>query len=279
MNKNSFVISLLYGTVPGRSILKLILKFHIDCLIVRFLWSPLSRPLIGWYIRRNQIPIDNQQINNFPSFRCFFARERKRNVVDLFPDHLISPCDSWMSAVALRKDQSFVIKGCRYRLEDLIGDSKIAERFRGGICLIFRLTASDYHHYCYIDDGYQGAIHFMPGVLHSVQPVACETYPVYTLNRRCWCLMTTEHFGPVIQTEIGALVVGNICNERENSRFCRGEEKGHFELAGSTIVQFFEPNRIRLLPEYEQVAKTGREVRVEQGKWIGNRVVHAFPVP
>ena len=222
------MISFLYGTVLGRSILKMVLKLHIDRMIVRFLWSPWSRTLVGWYIRRNQIPIDRQQMKGFCSFQQFFVRERKRNAVDLRPDHLISPCDSWMTSVPLGGDQSFFIKGSCYHLEDLIGDSKIAERFRGGICLIFRLTASDYHHYCYIDDGYQGAIHFMPGVLHSVQPVACETYPVYTLNRRCWCLMTTEHFGPVIQTEIGALVVGNICNERENCRFCRGQEKGHF---------------------------------------------------
>ena len=45
--------------------------------------------------------------------------------------------------------------------------------------------------------------------------------------------MATENFGPVVQTEIGALIVGGIVNYRENARFCKGMEKGHFELAGA----------------------------------------------
>ena len=114
--------------------------------------------------------------------------------------------------------------------------------------------------------------HFIPGMLHSVQPVACSSYPVYTLNRRSWCLMATEHFGPVVQTEIGALIVGGIVNYFENTRFSRGMEKGHFELAGSTIVLLFEPGRIRLLPEIENGMTGDREVRVEMGQRIGERI-------
>ena len=136
--------------------------------------------------------------------------------------------------------------------------------------MIFRLCASDYHHYCYIDDGYQGENHLIPGVLHSVQPIACETYPVFVLNRRCWTLMATRNFGPVVQTEIGALVVGGISNPRENRRFSKGQEKGHFELAGSTIVLLFQKDQIALRPELlEQLARG--EVQVRQGEWIGTR--------
>ena len=152
-------------------------------------------------------------------------------------------------------------------------DRALANNYKGGTCLVFRLCASDYHHYCYIDDGYQGRNHYIQGVLHSVQPIACATYPVFTLNRRCWCLMATEHFGPVVQTEIGALIVGWIANTRENTRFLRGMEKGHFELAGSTIVLLFEPGRIRLLPELEAHTAADREVRVEQGIWIGEQTI------
>ena len=83
--------------------------------------------------------------------------------------------------------------------------------------------------------------------------------------------MSTEHFGPVVQTEIGALIVGGIANERENTFFSRGAEKGRFELAGSTIVLLFEKGRIRLLPELEEQMKNGQEARVIQGMWIANR--------
>ena len=83
--------------------------------------------------------------------------------------------------------------------------------------------------------------------------------------------MTTRNFGPVIQTEIGALVVGGICNPRQNLRVVRGMEKGHFELAGSTIVLLFQKGRIKLLPKILQQAEQG-EVRVEIGTRIGTGV-------
>lgn len=83
--------------------------------------------------------------------------------------------------------------------------------------------------------------------------------------------MTTEHFGPVVQCEIGALVVGGIFNERENTRFCKGQEKGHFELAGSTIVLLFESNKIELIRSITDKLSQKDEVRVAQGEWIGIR--------
>ena len=152
---------------------------------------------------------------------------------------------------------------------DFLQDETIADGFIGGTCLIFRLCPSDYHHYCYVDNGYQGKNHPIPGLLHSVQPIACETYPVFVLNRRSWCLLATEHFGSVVQCEIGALAVGGIFNEKEQGRFCRGDEKGHFELAGSTIVLLFEEENIRLRPELLAELSQAQEVRVQQGEWIG----------
>lgn len=185
------------------------------------------------------------------------------------PDHLISPCDGWLSVCPIEGSSCFSIKGSQYHLEDLLRDEEIAKTYYGGDCLIIRLNPSDYHHYCYIDDGYQGKNHYIPGQLHSVHPIACEAAPVYTLNRRSWTLMVTEHFGPVVQTEVGALIVGGICNPRENTRFVKGMEKGHFELAGSTIALLFQKDRICLNPDIRQITDTGAECRVEMGMWIG----------
>ena len=82
--------------------------------------------------------------------------------------------------------------------------------------------------------------------------------------------MDTDNFGPVVQCEIGALVVGGIVNHKENARICRGEEKGRFELAGSTIVLLFEPGKITLRPELSQGLTQQEEVRVTYGGWVGN---------
>lgn len=269
-DENDRFVRFLYGTAPGRSLLKLIRKVRADRLIVRFLRSPLSRPFTAWYVKKNNIPMSRSELRQFPTFRDFFVRDKSVSVDDT-PEHLISPCDGWLSVFPVREEGSFEIKHSHYRLQDFLQDDALAMNYRGGLCLIFRLCASDYHHYCYIDDGYQGQSHYIEGELHSVQPIACETYPVYTLNRRCWCLLDTEHFGPVVQTEIGALIVGGIVNNEGSTRFCRGMEKGRFELAGSTIVLLFEPGRITLRPELEAQLQTGSEIRVELGMWIASR--------
>lgn len=264
-------VCFLYGTMLGRGLLKLIQTFHIDRLIVRFLRSDWSRTFMHWYVKYNEISVPPEELQQYHSFRDFFIRDRKHVNADLTPDHLISPCDGWLSAYRITDNNSFSIKHSLYQIEDFLKDEELAKRYRGGICLVFRLGASDYHHYYYFDDGYQGKSQFIPGVLHSVQPIACRTYPVFILNRRAWCLLATENFGPVVQTEIGALIVGGIANNEGNSRFYRGQEKGHFELAGSTIVLLFEQGRIQLLPDLAAKLESDGEVRVEQGLWIANK--------
>ena len=269
--ENDLAVRFFYATAFGRALLKAIQRTHADRLAVRFLQSPRSRAFTARYVKRNHIPISREELKQYASFRDFFARDREDTRVDMTPEHLISPCDGWLSAFPVTEDSCFSIKRSRYRIGDLLQDEALAENYLGGLCLIFRLCASDYHHYCYIDDGVQGRTHYIEGQLHSVQPIACETYPVYTLNRRCWCLLDTEHFGPVVQTEIGALIVGGIVNNEGNTRFSRGMEKGRFDLAGSTIVLLFEPDRIRLRLEAAEQLCEGREMRVELGMWIAER--------
>ena len=68
---------------------------------------------------------------------------------------------------------------------------------------------------------------------------------------------------------MGAFAVGGIVNERENARCRMGDEMGRFELAGSTIVQFFEHGRMSLLPEVRTYIERHGEFRVTQGMWVG----------
>lgn len=257
----------LYGTTFGRCLLWLILKLHLDQVGVWFLHTRLSKPMISKYIRKYGIPANAQ---DYATFRDFFARSRE-NTVDPAPEHLISPCDGLLSLFPIDENSLFHIKQSHYRVEDLVQDANLASRFQGGVCMIFRLCPQHYHHYCYIDDGYQGENHFIPGALHSVQPIACETYPVYVQNRRSWCLVETDHFGPVIWTEIGAMIVGGIVNHWENTRIQRGLEKGHFDLCGSTIVLLFQKDQVQLLPELAQALETQPEVPVTYGMHIGRK--------
>ena len=257
--ENDGSVRFLYGTVLGRGLLKTIQALHMDRLAVWFLRSGLSRPYMARFAKKNQIPISKEELKAFPTYRDFFLREREPHPVDTDPGHLISPCDGWLSAYGIQPDSSFAIKNSLYRVKDLLGDDALAKNYEGGTCLVFRLCASDYHHYCYIDDGRQGPNHYIEGRLHSVQPIACEHFPIFTLNR------------PVVQTEIGALVVGGIVNRPEGP-MVRGQEKGYFDLCGSTIVLLMEPGRIELLPELAALMGTEQEVRVEQGQWVATAI-------
>ena len=232
----SKAIRVLYGTVCGRLLLKLILKTGMPRIVAVYLRSGLSRPLVRRYIKKYNICMDDFPDQEFRSFAAFFGRKKAAVTFDPAPAHFISPCDGWLSAYPIRPDSSFAIKESHYRLCDLMDDPELAQQYRDGLCLIIRLSPADYHHYSYIDDGRLGEYCYIEGTLHSVQPIACDKYPVFRLNRRCWTLLDTAHFGPVVQVEIGALAVGEIINAYDRTEFCRGEDKGHFALCGSTIV-------------------------------------------
>lgn len=269
MSGNANSVNFMYGTSVGRILLKVVMKLHLDRIAIWYLRSVFSKRMAARFIKKHNIDVSHWSDESFQTYRDFFVRKRTTYEFDSKPEHLISPCDGLMSAFPINEDSVFRIKGSYYRVEDFLQDETLKEKYMGGTCLVLRLCVTDYHHYCYIDDGYQGENHHIPGLLHSVQPIACETYPVFVLNKRCWCLLETDHFGPVVQCEIGALVVGGIENEKENFRFVKGSEKGHFELAGSTIVLLFESDRINLNPELQEALSSKDEVRVCLGQWIG----------
>ena len=268
MSNTSGSVSFFYGNAFGRCLLKTVMCLHLDRIGVWFLRSPMSRPMMRRYVKKNGIAVTPEEMAQFRSYREMFIRTRTPVAHDTEKTHLISPCDGWLSVFPIDEHCCFSIKGSHYSISDFLQDSELAKKYDNGMCLIFRLCASDYHHYCYIDDGYQGENHFIPGQLHSVQPIACEKYPVYVKNRRSWCLLETDNFGPVVQCEIGALIVGGIVNDKENTRFSKAEEKGRFELAGSTIVLLLEKGRIDLLPAVAQGLAQESEVRVLQGQWV-----------
>jgi len=261
-----------YGTVTGRVLMQAMLKSGTPRLMAAYMNSRLSKPMVRRYIRKHDIPMDDFAGQKYRNFASFFTRMKDCPIEDSDPRHLISPCDGLLSAFPVEENGSFAIKSSYYRLCDLVNDEELAERYRGGLCLIFRLRASDYHRYAFVADGYIGENHYIEGQLHSVQPIACETYPVYRLNRRCWHLLETDEFGSMVQIEVGAMAVGGIVTELENARFRRGQEMGHFELCGSTIVLLIEKNRIELRPELLQALSTTPEIPVSRGMWIAESV-------
>lgn len=255
----------------GRFLYNMTLFFQVPKVMGAFLRSPLSRLFIKGFIKSNKIDMTAFARRKFKSFNDFFTRVDSSRVPDTAPDCLISPCDSSLSVYKIEEKSTFFIKGFEYALSDFFESGEFDSKFCGGDCLVFRLAATDYHRYCYIDSGSLEDNHFIKGALYSVQPVCCAAFRVYTKNRRSWTILRTENFGDVAQVEIGAFAVGGIKNHHENYRFKKGEEKGYFDLHGSTIVLLFEKGRISLDSEILEKVSEGKEVPVKYGQRIGER--------
>lgn len=268
------ILRRLYRTIGGRFILKFLTAPIISKAAGIFMDSPLSIPLIKPFIEKNNIDMKQYLDNKFSSYNEFFTRKIKPQLrpVDKIPHHLISPCDSKLTAYKIDSDSIFKIKDSYYRISDLVQSKKLAERYRGGYCLIFRLCVDDYHRYCYIDNGRKGENHFISGVLHTVCPIALENYNIYKQNSREFTVLHTENFGDVVQVEVGAMLVGRICNRHSAYNFHRGEEKGKFEFGGSTIVMLFEKNRIEPDSDILENSADGIETVVKYGSKIGEKI-------
>ena len=269
MVKQDRTIKVLYGSAAGRALTKGLLAAGAPRLIASYLRSPASRPRIKRFIRKNGIDMTPYEKKDYASFADFFVRKKENVTFDGDPASLISPCDAYLSFCPIEKDGSFIIKGTPYSLRDLIGETEDADALCGGLCLIFRLSVKDYHRYIWFDGGYVGDDVYTEGKLHSVQPICCEKYPVYRLNRRRRQRFESDGFGLCYLIEVGALAVGGIVNEAEDRRVARGEEMGHFELCGSTVVLLLGKERAELLPEIKDAALKDGEVKVRQGEVIG----------
>ena len=240
-----------------------------------FMDSPLSKPLIKPFIKRGGIDMSQFEDRKFRSYNDFFTRKVRpeKRIVDMEPSHLISPCDSKLTVYRIDRRSIFRIKGSHYRVSDLLRNKFMSDRFHGGLCLIFRLEVDDYHRYCYIDDGIKTENTFIPGELHTVNPIALEKYNIYKRNSREYTLIHTEHFGDVVQVEVGAMMVGRICNRHGAKSVRRGEEKGRFEFGGSTIVMLLEKGAAEIDRDILKNSFEGFETIVKYGEKIGEAAI------
>lgn len=49
--------------------------------------------MVSWYIRKYPVLLTAAQERSYRTFRDFFARTREEELLDVTPEHLISPCD------------------------------------------------------------------------------------------------------------------------------------------------------------------------------------------
>ena len=271
--KYSKAQSFLYRNKIGRVFLKLLICPTISKTVGAFMNSPLSKPMIKGFVKKNNIDLSTFEEKEYCSYNDFFTRKIKSENRPISDDKnaLISPADSRLTALFIDENLRFKIKNAYYNLADFLDDNALADEFLGGILLIFRLCVDDYHRYCFIDNGEILSHKFIKGSLHTVQPIALEKDNFFKENCREITVMNTENFGKVIMAEIGAMMVGKIKNHKTAGSFKRAEEKGYFEFGGSTVCVILKKNAAKIDEEILENSKKGLETRVLFREKIGDR--------
>ena len=275
LSQDSSFLRFLYGTVTGRMLLQPLSATPITRAVGAFMDKPCSRKLIPTFMRRCHILLDDFEKTEYRSFNDFFTRKIRPEArpFDRTPEHFVSPCDAKLSVYPISQESIFKIKRSVYSTATLLASERLASRFDGGHCFIFRLSVDDYHRYAYPDKGVRTRYVRIPGELHTVNPIALEYEQVYHRNTREYTVMRTENFGRILMMQVGAMLVGRIRNHSARI-FERGDEAGCFDYGGSTVILLTEKNCVqpskaflsRTLDGYETIVKMGQPIGVK-----GNR--------
>ncbi|MGA8165438.1 MAG: archaetidylserine decarboxylase [Waddliaceae bacterium] len=275
-------LNLLYGNSRFSKIFRK--PFHL--LITRFppfsflygLWQrlPFTKKKIFPFIEKFQI--DRSEfllpINEYRSFNDFFIRKLLPAARPIAQENkaAVMPADarySFYENIAQTKD--FLIKGEKLNLKLLLQDEALASKYSQGPLIIARLAPSDYHRYHFPVDCIPGESRLINGYLYSVNPLAIKhNVHILAQNKRSLCNLRSECFGDVLFIEVGATCVGTINQTYIPDRYYqKGSEKGYFSFGASTILLFFEPNRLIIDKDLVEAFSQGLEVKCKMGQRLG----------
>jgi len=187
---------------------------------------------------------------DYKTFNEFFYRALKPEARPIAPgeDVAVFPADGRHLAFPnVDTVPGFYVKGAKFTLAELFGDTALAARFAGGAMLISRLCPVDYHRFHFPVTGTPGEPRRIDGWLYSVSPLALRRNLRYLVaNQREITLVETATFGTVAVVEVGATNVGSIQQSFVPDRpVLKGAEKGFFAFGGSCVITVFQSGKIR----------------------------------
>lgn len=265
-------LNFLYNTKLGRIILRPLISKPVSDFSGFLLDSRFSKSIIKSFAKKNNIDLNDYILDDIGSFNDFFCRRIKPELrpIDMEESHLITPCDGLLKVIPISSGTVFPVKQSVFTVKDLLLDDELAESFEGGYCLVYRLCVNHYHRYGYFETGVKGQDVVIPGVYHTVRPIALEAGPVFVQNSRQYTVIDTKRFGKCVQMEVGAMLVGRIVNDCPNeSQVTRGSEKGHFEYGGSTIIVLVPKGDYKINKDLLDASSKGEETPVVMGQAIG----------
>ena len=266
-------LAFLYDTCLGRIILKIAINPIISKIGGLYQKSILSKKDVKKIINTCNIDISIYEKKEYKSFNDFFTREIKleKRPMKKNKNSFISPADSKLLVYKITEDEKINIKGSSYTLEELVKDKIDLSNFKNGLCLVFRLTVDNYHHYCYPDSGKLKEFYKIKGVLHTVSSIS-KNYKIYKENKREVSIIKTDNFDELVFIEVGALMVGEI-NNNYHKKFNKGEEKGYFSFGGSTIVVLVKEQILNIDEDIIFNSNKNIETKVEYREKIGTKIL------
>jgi len=228
--------------------------------------QPLVRDLsIGIWRLFSDLNLGEARKSTFTSMHDCFTRELKEGARPIDPDprSIVSPCDAMIGASGtIQGNMLLQIKGFPYALEDLIGASELAERYRNGRYVTLRLTSSMYHRFHAPHDCRVEQVTYISGDTWNVNPIALRRIEkLFCKNERAVVQTRLAASGDIVTlVPVAAILVAsirlhcldvplNLKHRGPNTICCaadykKGEEMGWFEH-GSTIVML-APERVSL---------------------------------
>lgn len=263
-------VKYMYEKPSGRIFLKLLSNKFMANLSRVYMNTFLSIPYKNRIIKKYNIDMTLYEDKKYNSYNSYFIRKLKELKFDTDKDSFIAPAESKLLVLKLDKNTKLDIKGSSFTLKEIINDD-IYKEYINGYALIFRLEATNYHRYIYLDDGRRDVYKHIKGKLHTVQPIAYKHYKIFHENSREWTILHTKNFGDILEVEVGAMMIGRISNN-SNTLFKKGDEKGNFEFGGSTIIVFVKDNTIKIDDDILENSKNFCETTVNIGEKIAKKI-------
>jgi phosphatidylserine decarboxylase len=209
-----------------------------------------------------------EEPQNLDSLKKIFERKIRYwdcRSMDLDPDVVVSPCDARMLYGSLSPASALFIKGKFFDYDELIGNNKKRwhNTFMDGDFALFRLTPDKYHYNHAPVSGKIIDFYHVSGSYHSCNPHAVITMCTpHSKNMRVVTIIDTDvpggtRIGLVAMIEIVALMIGDIVQNYFHYRYDsptpvgvglfikKGQPKSQFRPGSSTVILFFEKERIR----------------------------------
>jgi phosphatidylserine decarboxylase len=225
--------------------------------------APVGRAIVGLYSRVYDIAleecIEGRDAGGWPSFDAFFTRRLRDGAreIDRDPRAVLSPADGRIESMArIEEGGTFLVKGRRYSVDELVGGAREARRLRGGVGFVVYLSPRDYHRVHAPVSGQIRRIRSMPGDYFPVNAIGMRHVDnLFCRNRRVAIEIDADGgLGRVTVVMVVAMIVGRITTIGSAARdvpiglhtfdpplrVARGEELGVFHL-GSTAVVLVEP--------------------------------------